>query len=44
MLLRTETLHIGTLLCKNRQVVNICYDHCSPVSCGTLDNDDALTE
>ena len=42
MLLRTETLHIGTLLCKSRKIVHICYDHHSPVY--TLDNYDALTD
>ena len=37
MLLRIEMLHMGTLLCKSHKIVNICYDHRSPV--WTLDND-----
>ena len=44
MLLRTEMLQIGTLLCKSRKIVNICYDHDYTSLVCTLDNDDVLTE
>ena len=44
MLLRTEMLHTGTLLCKSRKIVYICFDHGHRSPVCTLDNYDALSE